>query len=102
MRNDVLMMFKKDSLFCFYQIFYFIFNIGNCIGGVLVNMVGSSAVYNGVKPKTYQISICCFSTKHAALSKSKDWLTQNQDNMSGGVICLPSGHHHHVIEMYIN
>ena len=27
--------------------------------------------------------ICCFSAKHAALrSKSKDWLTRNQDNVS--------------------
>jgi hypothetical protein len=35
------------------------------------------------KPKTFKICICCFSTKHAALRrKSKDGLTQNQDNVS--------------------
>ena len=33
--------------------------------------------------KDYNIGICCFSAKHAALrSKSKDWLAQNQDNVS--------------------
>jgi hypothetical protein len=33
--------------------------------------------------KDYKIGICCFSAKHAALRrKSKDWLAQNQDNMS--------------------
>ena len=31
----------------------------------------------------YKIGICCFSAKHAALRrKSKDWLAQNQDNVS--------------------
>jgi hypothetical protein len=31
----------------------------------------------------YEIGICCFSAKHAALRrKSKDWLAQNQDNVS--------------------
>ena len=33
--------------------------------------------------KDYTIDICCFSTKHSALrKKSKDWLAQNQDNVS--------------------
>jgi len=33
--------------------------------------------------KDYEIVICCFSAKHiASRSKSKDWLTQNQDNVS--------------------
>ena len=33
--------------------------------------------------KDYQIGICCFSAKHAALKrKSKDWLAQNQDKVS--------------------
>jgi len=36
-----------------------------------------------VIPKNYNIGICCFSTKHAALKiKSKDWLAQNQNNVS--------------------
>jgi hypothetical protein len=33
--------------------------------------------------KDYKIGMCCFSAKHAAVrKKSKDWLTQNQDNIS--------------------
>jgi hypothetical protein len=35
--------------------------------------------------KDYKIGICYFSAKHAALrSKSKDWLTRNQNNVSEG------------------
>jgi hypothetical protein len=35
------------------------------------------------QPKDFKIGICCFSTKHVALRrKSKDWFTQNQDNVS--------------------
>ena len=58
------------------------------IGGVKVIVLPSSAVDRGFKPRTgqtkdYQIGICCFSTKHAALRrKSKDWLALNQDNVS--------------------
>jgi hypothetical protein len=33
--------------------------------------------------KDYQIAICCFSAKHAALrKKSKDYLARNQNNVS--------------------
>ena len=33
--------------------------------------------------KDYDIGICCLSAKHTALrSKNKDWLAQNQDNVS--------------------
>jgi hypothetical protein len=33
--------------------------------------------------KDFKIGICCFSAKHVALvSKSKDWLALNQDNVS--------------------
>jgi hypothetical protein len=33
--------------------------------------------------KDYEIGICCFSAKHAALRrKSKDWLARNQNNVS--------------------
>jgi len=39
-----------------------------------------------MKKKHYERSPwsgCCFSAKHAALSRnSKDWLTRNQDNVS--------------------
>jgi hypothetical protein len=57
----------------------------NRIGGVLV----SSAVDRGFErrsgqTKDYEIGICCFSTRHAALRrKRKDWLARNQDNVSG-------------------
>jgi hypothetical protein len=47
----------------------------------------SSAVDQRFEPLAgkpdYKIDICCFSAKQAALrSKSKDWLTQNQDYVS--------------------
>jgi len=33
--------------------------------------------------KDYEIGICCFSAKHTVLRrKIKDWLAQNQDNVS--------------------
>jgi hypothetical protein len=51
-------------------------------------MLSSSVVDRGFdylpgQPKNYKIGMCCFSAKHAALSrKSKDWLAQNQENVS--------------------
>jgi hypothetical protein len=44
----------------------------NCISGVMVSMLASNAVDRGFKPRSgqtkyYEIGICCFSTKHAAL-----------------------------------
>ena len=60
----------------------------NRIGGVMVSMLASSAVDHGFESwscqtKEYKIDICCFSSKHTALRrKSKDWLAQNQDNVS--------------------
>ena len=54
----------------------------------MVSVLTSSAVDDGFEPrsgqtKDYKIGICCFSTKHTALRrKSKDWLAQNQNNMS--------------------
>ena len=60
----------------------------NNIGGVMVSMLASSAVDRGFEPisgqyKDYRIGICCFSAKQAALRrKNKDWLDQNQDNVS--------------------
>ena len=51
-------------------------------------MVASSVVDREFEPrsgqtKDYKIGICCFSANHAALkSKSKDWLAQNQNNVS--------------------
>jgi hypothetical protein len=58
------------------------------IGGVMVSVLASRAVDRGFEPlsgqtKDYNIGICCFSAKHAALrSKSKDWLAWNQNNVS--------------------
>ena len=60
----------------------------NRIGDVMVNMLASSAVDHGFKPrsgqtKDYKIGICCFSAKHTALRrKSKDWLAPNQNKVS--------------------
>ena len=54
----------------------------------MVSVLASSAVDDGFEPrsgqtKDYKIGICCFSAKHTALRrKSKDWLAQNQNNVS--------------------
>jgi len=56
--------------------------------GVMVSVLASSAVDRGFEPrsgqtKDYKIGICCFSAKHSVLRrKIKDWLAQNQDNVS--------------------
>ena len=57
------------------------------IGGVMVSVLASSVVDRGFEPrsdqtKDYQIGICCFSARHAALQrKSNDWLVRNQNNV---------------------
>ena len=54
----------------------------------MVSVLASSALDRMFEPrsgqtKDYEIGICCFSAKHALLtSKSKDWLVQNQNNVS--------------------
>ena len=54
----------------------------------MVSVLASSAVDRWIDPrsgqtKDYEIGICCFSTKHAALSsKCKDWFARNQNNVS--------------------
>jgi hypothetical protein len=54
----------------------------------MVRVLASSVVNRGFDPrsgqtKDYAIGICCFSAKHSALrSKSKDWLTRDQNNVS--------------------
>ena len=54
----------------------------------MVRMLASSAEDLHFEPrsgqtKDYEMGICCFCAKHAALSrKSKDWLARNQDNVS--------------------
>jgi hypothetical protein len=62
--------------------------MSNGIGDVIVSVITSSAVDRGFQlrsgqTKGYEIGICCFFAKHAALSKkTKDWLSRNQNNMS--------------------
>jgi hypothetical protein len=64
---------------------FFVFK-WNSIGGVIVIVLASSVVERGFVPRSYQtkeyeIGICCFSAKHAALRrKSKVWLARNQNN----------------------
>ena len=56
------------------------------MGRVMVIVLASGVVDRGFKPrsdqtKDYNIGICCFSAKHAELSrKSKDWLARNQND----------------------
>ena len=53
----------------------------------MVSVLASSVVDRGFEPrsvtiKDYTIGMCCFSAQRAALtSKSKDWSSQNQDNV---------------------
>ena len=55
----------------------------NHIGSVVVSMLVLSAVVCGFKArsgqtKTYEICICCFSTKHVTIKRMiKDWLAQS-------------------------
>jgi hypothetical protein len=53
----------------------------------MINMIASCVVdcefllWSG-QTKHNKIGICCFSAQHAALrSKSRGWLTRNQDNL---------------------
>ena len=60
----------------------------NHIGGVMFSMLASSVLDYAIDPwsgqtNDYEIGICCFCAKHAALSiKIKDWLARNQTNVS--------------------
>jgi len=54
----------------------------------MVRVFTSSVINRELKSRSgqtmdYNIGVCCFSANHAALrSKSKNWLAQNQDNVS--------------------
>ena len=54
----------------------------------MISVLASSVVDRGFEhgsgqTKDYNIGICYFSAKHAALrSKGKDWLVRNQNNVS--------------------
>ena len=58
------------------------------ICGVMGSVLYSNAVDRGFESqsgqtKDYEIGMCCFSSKHAALRrKTKNWLARNQDNAS--------------------
>ena len=60
----------------------------------MVSMLASSAVDRGFESpsgqtKDYEIGICCFSSKHAALRrKSKNGLARIRVMCSSGAICL--------------
>jgi hypothetical protein len=66
--------------------------------GEMVSILASSVVDRGFEPrsgqaKDYEIRICCFSDKLTVLRrKSKDWLAQNQDNVSMGDDMSIRGH----------
>ena len=53
----------------------------------MVSVLASSVVdreFELRSGQTKDYKMCCFSAKHASLSrKSKDWLSRNQDNVSG-------------------
>jgi hypothetical protein len=60
-------------------------NVTNRIGGVMVSVFASSAMFESRsgQTKNYDIGICCFSAKQSALKRSStDWLPRNQDNVS--------------------
>ncbi len=54
----------------------------------MVSVLASSEVDHGFEhrscqTKDYEMSICCFSSKHAELRrKNKDWMARNRDNVS--------------------
>ena len=54
----------------------------------MASVLTSSGIACGFKPrsgetKDFKIGICCLLAKHAALRRSrKDWLAQNQNNVS--------------------
>ena len=70
---------KLNELFCNYKY---------RIGGVMVSMLGSSAVDREFEPRSgrtndFKIDVCYFSAMHTALRrKSRDWLARNQNNAS--------------------
>ena len=49
----------------------------------MVSVPTSSAVDRGRVKPDYEIGICCFSSRHAALRrKIKDWFPRSRDNVS--------------------
>ena len=97
-RYIVLCVVSCGSMFVFFVLFVIVlvvllftgshYPICNRIGGVMVSVLASNAIDRGFESrsgqtKDYEIGICCFSAKHAALRrKRKDWLARNQNNAS--------------------
>ena len=57
----------------------------DCFGGIMVSVLTSSAVDRGFKPwsgqtKDYEIGICCFSAKHAALKRKQRVLVGSEQS----------------------
>ena len=81
---DVCCNFRVQTIYCSSLLPFILTRIG----GVMVSVPSSSAVYRGFESqsgqtKDYKIGMCCFSAKHAALRrKSKEWLARNQNNVS--------------------
>ena len=65
-----------------------VLTLQNCISGVMVGVLISKAIDCDIDPlscqtKDYKIGIYCFSAKRTTLrSQTKDWLAQNQNNVS--------------------
>ena len=81
--------FSLDILVLYmHHVIIFIYIFFSYIDGVMVSVFASSVVDReseapSGQTKDYEIGICCYFAKHAALRrKSKDWLAQNQDNVS--------------------
>jgi hypothetical protein len=86
--NQSLLLLLNAAYFTHYGPLQWFPYYNNHIGGVIVIVLSSSMVDRGFEPrsgqtKDYTIGICCFSAKYAALrSKSKDWFSRNQNNVS--------------------
>ena len=79
----------KEAYLISNQSFYFVLFIWNrTTSVVMVSVITSSAEDLGFESrsgqtKDFEIGICCFSAKHAAIRrKSKDWLARDQNNVS--------------------
>jgi hypothetical protein len=77
--------------FEFFKIFVWLYDYNkywNCISGVMISVLASSAIDRGFEPRSgqakyFKIGIWCFSANHTTLRrKSQDWLAWNQDNVS--------------------
>ena len=75
---------ESDNVVFFFVFHFIIYHIAGVMVSVLVSsMVDRVFESRSGQTKDYNIGICCFSAKHAALRrKSKDWLARNQNNVS--------------------